>query len=194
MNLGWIVAPLNRIGQRYKLLGGLWLLCLGCLLTPVFAEQHEVPGYQLGPGDAIVIKVDDEPDLTLDTKVSAQGTLYFVFLGDISVVGLTSTQLQKKLEALLADGYLQHPRVNVSIKEYRLVFIQGEVKSPGGIPYQPNLNVRKAIVLTGGFTDVANKDRITIIRGNDKNFKEQPIELDEAIFPGDVVTVQESFW
>ncbi|MEO5333571.1 MAG: polysaccharide export protein [Magnetococcus sp. YQC-5] len=163
-------------------------------MLPIVTEAKPPGNYYIGPGDGIFIKVDEEPDMTLDAKVSAQGTIHFVYLGEITVTGMTVTELKKYLEEKLADGYLRHPRVQVSIKEYRIFFVQGEVKNSGGFAYQPHLTVRKAIVLAGGFTDTANRDHITIIRGTDKTFQEHPVGLDEAIFPGDVVTVKESFW
>lgn len=168
---------------------------LTVLICPVLADvQPSVDQYVLEPGDGIQIKVDDEPDLSLETKVSPQGTIHFIFLGELPVAGLTISQVKKIIEEKLDDGYLRNPKVSVSIKEYRLFFIQGEVKTPGGYPYQLNLTVRKAIVLGGGFTDVADKDHITIIRGKDKRFKEQEIGLDDPVFPGDVVTIDASFW
>ncbi|MBF0182591.1 MAG: polysaccharide export protein [Magnetococcales bacterium] len=173
----------------------LWLVILLLLPHGAFAVEPRITeSYQLGPNDGLTIKVDDEPDLALDGKVSAQGTIYFAFLGEVEVAGLTARQLQKKLEERLADGYLLNPRVNVTIKEYRTVFVQGEVKTPGGYPFQPNLTVRKAVVLAGGFTDTANKDRVTVIRENDAEGKERSIGLDDVVQPGDVLTVQESFW
>jgi polysaccharide export outer membrane protein len=41
--------------------------------------------------------------------------------------------------------------VNVSIVEYRPVYVMGDVAKPGELPFRPGLSVRQAIALAGGF-------------------------------------------
>ncbi|MBF0322218.1 MAG: SLBB domain-containing protein [Magnetococcales bacterium] len=75
-----------------------------------------------------------------------------------------------------------------------MYFVNGEVKSPGGFSYQPGLTVRKAVTLAGGFTERAAEKKITVIRGNDASHKEYGVQLDDPVFPDDILTIPEGFW
>lgn len=170
----------------------MWCLTvLGVLAGPDNPIETQ---YRLGPGDSIQITVNEEPDLSLNAKISLNGKISFSFLGEIQVVGLTVKELEKQLYDKLRDGYLLEPVVFVSVVEHRIYFVNGEVNSAGGYPFQPGLTVRKAVVLAGGFSERADRNRITVIRGNDPLYKENSIGLDDPVYPGDIVTVTESFW
>ncbi|MBF0424971.1 MAG: polysaccharide export protein [Magnetococcales bacterium] len=150
--------------------------------------------YRLGPGDKIQVSVNEEPELSGIHKVEPNGKFSFSFLGDIAVAGLTVKDVEKVLREKLADGYLRKPIVSVTVVDFRLYFINGEVKSPGGFAYQPGLTVRKAVALAGGFTERASEKKITVIRGNDPAHKERAIALDDPVYPDDFLSVPEGFW
>ncbi|MBF0623464.1 MAG: polysaccharide biosynthesis/export family protein [Magnetococcales bacterium] len=150
--------------------------------------------YRLGAGDKIAILVNDEPDLSMETKVRPNGKISYSFLGEMDVTGLTIRQVEKLLASRLADGYLRNPVVNISIQSYRMYYINGEVAQAGGFPFQPGLTVRKAVTLAGGFTERAAENKIVVIRGGDPQHREKPIGLDDPIFPDDILTVPEGFW
>jgi protein involved in polysaccharide export with SLBB domain len=46
------------------------------------------------------------------------------------------------------------------------IFILGQVREPGSQGYNPNLSVTGAIALRGGFTDLAYRDRVLVLRGS----------------------------
>ncbi|MBF0308916.1 MAG: polysaccharide export protein [Magnetococcales bacterium] len=150
--------------------------------------------YRLGPGDKIQITVAEEPDLSLETTIAPSGKISYSFLGEITVEGLTGKELEKDLTRRFQDGFLRNPVVNVSITSYRMVYVNGEVSTSGGYPFRPGLTVRKAITLAGGFSDRADRERITVIRGQSSRNKEIPIHLDDPVFPDDIITVPEGFW
>ncbi|MBF0109654.1 MAG: polysaccharide export protein [Magnetococcales bacterium] len=186
-----------RSGPRLLLLALAKLALVWCfvqLAVMAGPENLEESDYRLGAGDVIQITVNDEPDLTLQSKISLNGKISFSFLGEIHVSGLTVKELEELLRAKLLDGYLLKPVVFVSIVEHRIYFVNGEVDKAGGYPFKPGLTVRKAVVLAGGFTERADRDRIVVIRGNDPLYKERPIGMDDRIYPGDILTIQESFW
>ncbi|MEG3639960.1 polysaccharide biosynthesis/export family protein [Magnetococcus sp. PR-3] len=150
--------------------------------------------YRLGPGDKIQISVNGEDDLSIKTQVAPDGKISWNFIGDVQVAGLSIQALEKRLYNILIDGFLKRPIVSVTILNYRTLFVNGEVGSSGGYPYRPGLTVRKVVTLAGGFTDRADESRMTVIRGSDKTHTEQPIGLDDPVFPDDIITVPEGFW
>jgi protein involved in polysaccharide export with SLBB domain len=56
------------------------------------------------------------------------------------------------------------------------------------------LTLRKASSLAGGFTERANKKRILVIADKDPNREEQEVGLDYRVQPGDIITVQDTFF
>lgn len=147
--------------------------------------------YQLGEGDEIAIQVFDEPDLTMDARVGASGSINYSYLGDITVAGKTTVQLEQHITGLLRDGYLVSPSVNVSVREYRPFYISGEVRQPGSYPYQPGLTLNKAIALAGGLTDRASSRRIFISKPDGDEFRAGP---SQAVAPGDTISIREGFF
>lgn len=175
--------------MRYR-----WLLGIVCLVFHVIAGAGEVaPAYRLGAGDSIRIYVLNEPSLTMDVRVSHSGTISYPFLGEIRVQGLTTHQVEDVLIEGLKGPYLTDPKINVSVAEYRKFFIGGQVRSPGGYPYEPGLTVSKAIVLAGGLTELASSD-ITIIHEDDPSHTPEAVDPHAPVRPGDVINVEESFF
>lgn len=159
-----------------------------------WAQEPAPEGYRFGTGDKIFIKVFDESDLTMETIVGSSGTINYSFLGQVQVAGRTSGELEEELTRLLADGYLLNPSVNVSVIEYRPFFINGEVKKPGGYPFQPGLTLEKAVAIAGGLTDRASKRKIYLQAATQSDSKKQKVSMDERIAPGDIITVEEGFF
>jgi len=150
--------------------------------------------YLLGPGDQILINVFGEEDLKMDFRLNDTGTLNYPFLGELTVAGLSVPELEQLISSGLKGPYLIDPDVTVSIKEYRPFFLHGEVRQPGGFPFQPGLTLEKAVALSGGFTERASKRKITVIRGNEANPEPTPIKLNDRVYADDVITVHQGFF
>ena len=110
------------------------------------------------------------------------------------MLGLTEKDVERQLAERLADGFLVNPQVSVYITAYRKIFLEGEINSPGAFAYRPGLTVRQAIALAGGFTDLASKSRIYVISGDDASGERRKVSLNEAVSPGDIIVVDESFF
>ncbi len=111
----------------------------------------------LGPGDIIVIQVFGEDELKLETQLTDNGTVNYPFLGTIKVTGMTIKQVEQHVYQGLKGDYFVEPNVFVGIVQYRPFYIHGEVKKPGGYPYQPGMTVNQAIALAGGLTERASQ-------------------------------------
>jgi polysaccharide export outer membrane protein len=166
------------------------LLLLGW--TSMMADELDT--YRLAADDLVSITVFGEPDLSLDkVRIATNGRISMPLIGQIEVAGLTASQVEKKVAALLADGYLKKPGVTVSIAEYRLFYITGEVKKPGGYSYRDGLTVHKAVTLAGGFSERANANKISITH-EESNKEVKGVKLTDPVRPGDVINVKESFF
>jgi len=161
---------------------------------PIQAAKNTVSDYRLGAGDKLGITVFNEKELSMEVLLSDAGTFLYPFLGEIVAKNKTIGELQFLLTQELKDGYLVDPKVYVSVIEYRPFFVNGEVGKPGGYPFQPGLTIRKAISLAGGLTARASASKIYVIHENDPSGLPRLTSLDALIVPGDIVTIDQSFF
>jgi polysaccharide export outer membrane protein len=105
------------------------VLCGSLLLA---APEGE---YEIGPSDILKIVVLGQPEMSGDFTVEPDGILNFPLLAKVKVSEMTPAEVEKKLTAMLADGFFRKPHVSVLVKEYRSqrVFVTGAVQRPG--PY-----------------------------------------------------------
>ena len=128
-----------------------------------------------------------------------EGHISYPFLGDLKVAGLTVKQFEERIVSGLKGPYLIEPSVTVSMIEYRPFYVNGEVKRPGSYAFQPGLTVDRAISIAGGFTDRASRNKIFVERkkvDSDSESKVSKISVkpQDSIVPGDVITVEQSFF
>ncbi len=157
----------------------------------------------LGSLDLVWVRVYDEPQLSDEYQVEADGTLDVPLIGPIAVAGLTPRQAADRIELALADGIIRRPVVTVMVKESRSrqVFVLGEVQSPGSLLYVDGMTVVQAIAMAGGLTDEAagNRTRLTRIGGGDTETVRVPFaDISQGrapnvpLQPDDVITVPSS--
>ncbi|OGA16286.1 MAG: capsular biosynthesis protein [Betaproteobacteria bacterium RIFCSPLOWO2_02_FULL_63_19] len=163
--------------------------------APAQTGKESLSRYQLGAGDVISIVVYGEDDLKRGPiKLTDAGTISYPVLGELEVLGRTVGELEKIIADGLRGRYLVNPRVAVSVEEYRPFFINGQVKKGGSYPFQPGLTVRKAVSVAGGFTERASKEKIFIVHDKEKEAKPEKVDIDAPVLPGDIITVEESFF
>ncbi len=164
------------------------------LLASIVNASQGTREYTLGSGDKIRVQVFGQEDLTVETMVGDTGTISFPLLGVVNVKNRTPAGLEADITKRLKGPYLIDPKVTVSILEYRQFYVNGRVEKPGGFAFQPGMTVRKAISLAGGFEERANKERIFVVHGDSNSDKPIPINIDSRVQPGDIITVERSFF
>jgi len=173
----------------------LWRFSLVLVLVCTFnagAVEPVLPqnAYRIGANDVIRIQVFGEDDLTVETKVGGDGKINYPLLGVLQVGGQTIEEVQKSLTARLASGYLRQPKVSVSIVRHRNFYVGGEVKTPGGYPYEDGLTIQKAITMAGGFTEKSDRTGLTVTRLNGKG-ETLPPGADTLVMPDDLIVVRQ---
>jgi protein involved in polysaccharide export with SLBB domain len=157
----------------------------------VYAQEDA--NYLLGPGDKIIIQVYGEEELKIETQLTDSGKINYPFLGEIMAKGLSIKQLESRIYNGLKGDYFVEPNVFVGMVEYRPFFIHGEVKLPGGYPYQPGMTVNQAVALAGGLTERASKEKIFITREANKS-KQENANLNTKVDAGDTITIEQRFF
>jgi polysaccharide biosynthesis/export protein VpsN len=159
------------------------------------AAQDSASSYRLGAGDVITVQVLGEDDLKRERiRLSDAATISYPILGEIRLAGKTVSELERLIGDGLRGRYLVNPQVTVTINEYRNFFINGQIERPGGYPFVPGLTVRKAVSLAGGFKERASRDKIFVIREEDRTQTARKVDLNAGVNPGDIITVEESFF
>lgn len=179
----------------------IFALCLmaplaGCATTSspsaYFVEQ--TGPYKLDTGDLVRVTVYGDQDLSNSYRVGDNGAIAFPLVGNIQVRGQTTNVAASRIAGALANGYLRNPNVAVEIAEYRPFFIQGAVRTSGQFAYLPNMTARAAISTAGGYTDTADRNRVTVYRREGEEMIRGPVDLDFPIFPGDTIVVNERWF
>ena len=150
--------------------------------------------YRLGVADKVRILVYNEPNLSGEFNVNANGSLSFPLIGEIQATGRTATEIGNEIVKRLTDGYIKDPQVSIDILTFRPFYILGEVNKPGEYPYETGLTVGKAVATANGYTYRADKKRVYVKRiGEDKETR-YPMSSDTLVSPGDTIRIGERYF
>ena len=175
-----------------KWCGSLLMPVLLALSLNVAAQDNKT--YRLSTGDVLSVTVFNEPELGLkETKVTDDGRISVPLLGQVEVKGKTVSEVEVLLTQLFNADYLKQPSVSVSITEYRPFYINGEVEKPGSYAFRTNMTVQIAITIAGGFTERASRNSIYLLKEIEGAARKK-VTISDVVSPGDVITIEESFF
>jgi polysaccharide export outer membrane protein len=154
--------------------------------------------YVLRPMDLIKVQVFQEPDLDRELRVSQDHTIVMPLIGVIDLKKHTVRETELLIASLYNKDYLVDPQINITVMEYspRTVNVLGAVNGPGSvvIPPEHTFTLLDAIAKSGGFSRLANRNRLsltrTLLNGDTQNFT---IDADQLV-TGDAInkwTVQD---
>lgn len=175
-------------------------LAIGAFSQPVSAQvigkaPAESMEYRLGPGDAVRIFVYQNPDLSLETRLSDGGTISYPLLGAIHLGGMKVGDA----EALISEGlkkgdFVKNPQVSVVLLQGRgsQVSVLGQVNRPGRYALeQAGTRLSDVLALAGGLLTGAASDIVTIVgTRNEQPFRRQidlPMVFSSAQRADDIV-------
>lgn len=137
--------------------------------TTTSATDLQASDYHVKVGDMILMKFDHYPRLEQSMMVRKDGSVTPAGIGKLAVAGLSSKELkviiQRKYMEILPD-----PAVNVAVLRTSdlSVYVGGDIKRPGKIPFRPDLSVMEGITLSGGFRGRPRSYQIIIFRDKGK--------------------------
>lgn len=179
----------RSFGVALSLVLSLAMLVLGGLF-PALGQE-----YKLGAGDKVRVVVLADPEFSGEYEVDAAGNLSVRMIGRLSVLGMTTAELEMALtERYRSGGYLRNPKLSVELLSARPFFVLGEIVKPGSYPYVAGLTVAQAVAIAGGYTRRASTSRIKIKRFGSPAGSEEAVTEDSTVSPGDILRVPERFF
>lgn len=128
--------------------------------------------YTLASGDAIRVLVFQNPELTLDTRVSESGTITYPLIGSVKVGSMSIAQAEAEIAAALkAGGFVKQPQVNIVLLQVRgnQVSVLGAVNRPGRFPLESfNTKLSDMLAYAGGInttigTNGGGADQVIVV-------------------------------
>jgi polysaccharide export outer membrane protein len=121
------------------------------------ANASAAAEYRIGSGDVLRVSVYQNPDLSLETRVTEAGTISFPLLGSVRVGGLTVTAAERVIAEGLRNGnFVRQPQVNLVVMQVRgnQVSVLGQVNRPGRYPLEvADLRLSDLLAIAGGVSN-----------------------------------------
>lgn len=162
----------------------------------------EVAG-RLRAGDQLQVRIDAGPQLAqsptpADVSIDEDGNISLPLVGHIKAAGLTPSELAEHIQANYMPRYYVRCTATVLVAQ-RFFYVGGEVRNPSRFLWSEDTTVMNALSTAGGFTDYANRRKVELVRGKDRQvlnceeMQRHPAK-DLPIRPGDTITVPRSIF
>lgn len=136
-----------------RLVSTLFAVLLG-LLSLCVSAQGKPAEYRLGDGDSIRVQVFQNPDLTVETRVTENGTITYPLIGTLTIGGMTIPGAEQIIAKALSDGgFIQRPQVNIVLLQNRgnQVSVLGHVNRSGRFALETfTTRLSEMIAIAGG--------------------------------------------
>jgi polysaccharide export outer membrane protein len=142
----------------------------------------------LGAGDTLKITVYDNPDLTLETKISEAGFITFPLIGNVSLEGLTASGAEKKIAELLKKGgFVRKPEVNIEVTliQSQQISVLGQVNKPGRYPMEGRRSITDMLAMAGGIT-MDGGETVTVVRSLNGKSAKRVVDIIEMVQSGNL--------
>lgn len=155
---------------RFSFLRVILTLLAGFTAFAAAAQSTQAPApraeYELGAGDVVRIVVYQNPDLSLEARVSEAGSISYPLVGAVRIGGLTVQQAEKKIaDALRSGNFVKQPQVSLLVMQVRgnQASVLGNVNRPGRYPLEvADMRLTDVLAMAGGVSE-AGADMVTLI-------------------------------
>jgi polysaccharide biosynthesis/export protein len=144
--------------------------------APALASPNE---YRLGSGDVIRVSVFQNPDLTLESRITEAGIVSYPLLGNVRLGGLSVTAAEKAIADGLRNGnFVKQPQVTLVVLQVRgnQASVLGQVNRPGRYPIEvADMRLSELLATAGG--TAPNGTDIVVLTGT-RNGQSYRYEVD----------------
>lgn len=131
-----------------------------------FADWTEMePEYVLYPGDEIEIATPTAAELTRTQRIGPDGRISLPLVGQIMAADRTIAEVEADASDAFASQ-LRRPVVEITLKTAGpiRVWVGGEVRTPGMIEMNGDLDAYQAVIQAGDFLPTARAQEVALIR------------------------------
>jgi polysaccharide export outer membrane protein len=143
--------------------------------------------YRLGAGDVVRITVFQNPELTLESRLTEGGQISFPLLGAVRLGGLSVPEAEKVLvDGLTKGNFLRNPQVTIIVLQVRgsQANVLGQFNRPGRYPLEMAETKLSDLVALAGGVAPGGADVIVITgQRNGQAFREE-VDLPALFAPG----------
>jgi polysaccharide biosynthesis/export protein len=143
--------------------------------------------YRLGAGDVVRITVFQNPELTLESRLTEGGQISFPLLGAVRLGGLSVPEAEKVLvDGLTKGNFLRNPQVTIIVLQVRgsQANVLGQFNRPGRYPLEMAETKLSDLVALAGGVAPGGADVIVITgQRNGQAFREE-VDLPALFGPG----------
>jgi len=133
------------------------------LAPSAMAQTSDARGsLRLRPGDAILLELKDEPELTRVYTVGEDGAVLLPLVGLIRVAG---RPIEEARAEILAKYRVELRDPVIRVTPLIRIAVLGEVQRPGLFPVDPSHTIGDLLALAGGLGPEADRGKVTIVRG-----------------------------
>lgn len=210
-------TPTSALPSNSALIRRAWLplLSLGVVLcggvscestsstgaSAMLAATGPVRSNTLSAGDVVSIGFPATAELNQSQKIRLDGKISLPMVGEVSAAGKSPLGLQEELVVKYKE-FLQDPKVIVSlINSAAVVYVNGEVLSPGKVVLDRPMTVYEVVMESGGFSQVANAKKVILTRQEGGKLARRELDMksgtDSAsiyVKPFDTITVSQSWF
>lgn len=131
-----------------------------------FADwTDDEPEYVLYPGDEIEVATPTAPELTRTLRVGPDGRVSLPLVGQLMAADRTIAELEQAASGAYASQ-LVRPVVEITLKTAGplKVWVAGEVRNPGVLDMNGDIDAYQAVVQAGDFLPTAKPQEVALIR------------------------------
>lgn len=145
--------------------------------APALALAPAVAEYMLGAGDVVRVSVYQNPDLTVETRISETGAISFPLLGTVLIGGRTVGAAEKTIaDGLRAGNFVRQPQVTVMLLQVRAhqASVLGQVNRPGRYPIEvADMRLTDLLATAGGVAGTGGDQLVLTGTRNGKPFRQE---------------------
>ena len=150
-------------------------------------SDPEPAEYRLAAGDLVRIMVYQNPDLTLEARLTETGHLSYPLLGPVRLGGLPVAGAERVIaEGLQRGGFVRQPQVTIAVMQVRghQASVLGQVNRPGRYAIEvPDLRLSDLLAMAGG-TAPGGADTVVVTGVRDAQFFRVEVDLPALFAPG----------
>jgi protein involved in polysaccharide export with SLBB domain len=126
------------------------------------AQTSVIEDAVLRPGDAVLLTVWRNPELSGEFMLAEDGSITHPLLRDVRVMGVPLSVAEARVREML-EGLSSNPQF--VLQPLLRVSVGGEVRQPSLYRLPPGTSIAEAVALAGGATERGQLHRVRLVRG-----------------------------